>query len=210
MDEYEKHTKKIPSNVQIVLAPSLPDLMFFSNRYMDKKTHPQTFLGVQDISSFPAGAYTGAVCSRNLEGFHVSYAIIGHSERRRYFHETNGEVAGKIREALAASIIPVVCVTRDSILSQANAIETSDRKRVVVAFEPIDHIGTGIADTLEDILEARKLVKEAFGDVPYIYGGSIDTKTDTELLNHKDIDGFLVGNACLNAEAFAQLIQLIQ
>jgi triosephosphate isomerase (TIM) len=202
-DEFEK--KSLPQNVQVILAPPTVDLMFFANRF----TNTEHALAVQDISPFPAGAYTGAISALNLEGFGVRYAIVGHSERRRYFHETIQDVANKAREALTAKIIPIVCVRKEDINGQANALDEDVRKKVIVAFEPVDHIGTGAADTLENILETKKMVKTAFGDVPYIYGGSVDATTDPALLKSSEIDGFLVGSASLSVERFYSLLQLV-
>ncbi len=165
-------------------------------------------LAIQDISPFPAGAYTGAVTARNLDGFGVQYAIVGHSERRRYFYETNQDVANKVTMCVEAGITPIVCVTRDEVEAQANSIADAERKKCIVVFEPVEHIGTGTTDTLEHILKIRARVRTAFGDVPFLYGGSVDTKSDTELLLHKGIDGFLVGSASLDAGEFSKLISV--
>lgn len=210
LETFEKQAHTIPSTTKVVLAPPAVDLMFFANRLQDKKTYPTTTLGIQDISPFPAGAYTGAVSTRNLEGYGVTHAIIGHSERRTYFHETDVDIANKVRESLGAGITPIVCVSQETITSQANAIDNHDRTKVIVAFEPLDHIGTGIADSLDNILRAKELVQEAFGKVPYIYGGSVDLHTELKLLEHSDIDGFLVGSASLDPKTFLSLIHLVK
>lgn len=193
------------STHQIVVAPPSPFLSLAADKFQGTKIK----LAVQDISPFPAGAYTGAVGVKNLEGLKVSYAIVGHSERRRYFHENNNDVANKVRESFLGSLTPVVCVTKGTYKEQAKSIENEYRHKAIVAFEPVEHIGTGIADTLEDILETKDMVKTAFGDVRYIYGGSVDTHTDLEILTHADIDGFLVGGASLDADEFVKLVNLI-
>lgn len=190
----------------IIICPPLP----FIPTVLEIIKNSNLKIGIQDLSSFPAGSYTGAVGTKNLEDLNISYAIVGHSERRRYFHETNSDVANKVREALLADIKPIVCVTKDTIIDQAHALEKADKKNVIVAFEPIANIGTGIADSLDDILKTKKLVLEAFGDVPYVYGGSVDLNTELELLAHDEIDGFLVGTASLDADTFIKLVSLIK
>lgn len=205
---FEKESSSLPATLNVVLAPSTVDLMLFSNHLLDHKLYPQTNLGVQDISPFPAGAYTGAVGSVNLVGFNVTHAIVGHSERRHYFHETYQDVANKVRECVAAKITPIVCVRKDDIVPQVAALEPSLLAQVVVAFEPVDHIGTGAADTLEDIIATKQLVQASFGKVPYIYGGSVDPHTDPNILHSPEIDGFLVGTASLDPQTFLSLLKL--
>ncbi len=186
----------------IVLCPAFPHLSLFDE--VQKIT--TVFIGVQDISPYPAGSYTGAVSSLNLEGLGVKYAIIGHSERRRYFHETNTDVANKVRECIEHNIVPIICVTKDEINAQANAIDESDRKKLLVTFEPIEHIGSDETDTIEHILDVKEHVKTAFGNVPFLYGGSVNSTSDRKLLTSPEIDGFLVGSASLKVETFTDLL----
>lgn len=191
----------IQTSAQIVLCPPLPYLYAF-----DDICTGNIALGVQDVSPYPAGAYTGAIGTHNLDGLNIQYAIIGHSERRKYFHETSSDIAKKVKECLASGIIPIVCVTKDEVNETANALDESEKSKCIVAFEPIEHIGTGESDTLANILETKKWVTTAFGSVPYIYGGSVNTHTDPALLTSKDISGFLVGSATLNAQTFGELV----
>ena len=186
----------------VVLCPPVPYLASFAET-------KNVELGVQDLSPFPAGAYTGAIGTHNLEGLDVRYAIIGHSERRRYFHESPQDVANKVREAVSSGITPIVCVTKEQLNETANAIEREHRAKIMVAFEPIEHIGTGESDTLEDILKTKEWVRAAFGSVPYIYGGSVNPNTDPAILHSDEIDGFLVGTACLDPKTFIELIQKV-
>lgn len=185
---------------RIVLCPPLPHLYLF-----DAIKSESIALGVQDISPYPAGAYTGAIGTLNLDGFDVKYAIVGHSERRTHFHETSSDVASKVRECISAGITPIVCVTKDEINTQANTLDQTERSKCIVAFEPVEHIGTGESDTLEHIIETKKWVQTAFGTVPYIYGGSVNPNTHQSILTSNAIDGFLVGSASLNAQTFFEL-----
>ncbi len=203
---YASYINKYSQTSEVALAPAYPSLSLVAN---EAASLPATSLAVQDISPFPAGAYTGAVNPLNLDGLHVKYAIVGHSERRQYFHETSQEVANKVHEALAAGITPIVCVTKDQVMEQANAIESNERSKILVAFEPIEHIGTGISDSPENIEATKELVIEAFGNVPYIYGGSVNEKTEKEILTNPNIDGFLVGSASLDAVRFEEVLAKI-
>lgn len=189
----------------VVLCPPMPHLYTCTSLIQNN-----VFLGVQDLSSYPAGSYTGAVSTHNLDGFGVKYAIVGHSERRSHFHETNADIANKVKECVAAGITPIVCVSKDEVNATANALDENDRKRCIVAFEPLEHIGTGEADTLEHILETKKWVHIAFGSVPYLYGGSVNVSTDTSILTSPEIDGFLVGGASLDAQGFLSLLSRIK
>lgn len=209
MDGFERSSRTTAPHLTVILAPATPSLMLVSNRLLDDSLYPRTKLAIQDISPFSAGAYTGAVSGINLVGLNVSFAIVGHSERRKYFHETSTEVANKVTQCLESSIVPIVCVTRDQINEQANSLKDEERSKVIVAFEPVEHIGTGEADSLEHILEVKRQVKIAFGDVPFIYGGSIDAQTDKALLTHPEIDGFLVGSASLEVDTFTSVIKQI-
>lgn len=161
-------------------------------------------LAVQDISPFPAGAYTGAVSVRNLAGFGVEYAILGHSERRRYFHETHQEIANKIDQCLSAGITPIVCVDNEYIVEQAAAIPDEHRSQCLVAYEDLAAIGTGNNTALAEVLEQFKIIKAAFGEVPTIYGGSVNGSNTKEYLAHSD--GVLVGTASLKVEDFLAVI----
>lgn len=195
----------IDSPHTLVLCPPAVHLPIFQTL----TTNPSIKLGLQDISPFPAGAYTGAIGTKNVEDLSVEYVIVGHSERRQYFHETSQDVANKIREALQAQIRPIVCVTKNEIHAQAAAIENEYRNKVIVAFEPVEHIGTGVSDTLPDILTAFAEIKDAFGSVHSIYGGSVSSHTPKEILTHQEIDGFLIGTATLDPHSFIHLVQTI-
>lgn len=188
----------------IVLCPPFPFITPIAEKIIS--LHLPLELGTQNLSAFPAGAYTGEVTTRNLEHMNVSFAILGHSERRMYFHETNQDVANKVSLALTSGITPIVCVDEDNVLAQSNAIEDEDRKRCIVAFEPQGHIGTGEPDSLEHILSVAKKVETAFGSVPFLYGGSVHKATADEFMKQQSIHGLLVGGLSLDLSKFLELI----
>lgn len=202
LDGYQEKLINVGEN-QVVIAPPMPALMFVSNRLLQPELR-HTKLGVQDLSPFPAGAYTGAVSARNLEGFKVSYAILGHSERRRYFHETHQEVANKVDQALSAGIKPIVCVDDEYITEQAAAIPAEQRSKCLVAYEDLAAIGTGKNTDLKQVQENFSVIRDAFGQVPLIYGGSVNSSNVSEYLAH--CDGVLVGTASLDVDDFLAVV----
>ncbi len=207
MDIFEKKllTSDLPSSLEIVIAPPMPSMMFVSNRLLKRDLHGQTALAVQDISPYPAGSYTGAVSTQNLQGFRVRYAIVGHSERREYFGENHQGVAKKVAQCLEADITPILCVDDEYIADQAAAIEQSLLKKCVVAYEDLQSIGTGDSQPISHVTEVVQRIKTVFGDVPVLYGGSVDGSNAADYLNV--CNGVLVGGASLDADEFWSVIR---
>jgi triosephosphate isomerase len=177
--------------------------------------------GVQDVSEHDAGAYTGEVSARMLAEFGCRYAIVGHSERRQYFGDTDAIVAAKARAALRAGITPIACVgetldereravTESVVLRQLDAVLAtvgSEVSRIVVAYEPVWAIGTGRtaspaeAQAVHATLRAR-LAKAGAADIRLLYGGSVKADNAAALFAMADIDGGLIGGASLKAAEF--------
>lgn len=163
------------------------------------------FLGVQDISSFPAGRYTGAISVKNLEGFDVKYAIVGHSERRRYFGESHQAVANKVVQCVENGITPIVCVDDEYIRQQSVAIESKYYSKCVVAYEELGAIGTGNNEPLDHVSKVIDLIRSSFDGASVLYGGSVDKDNIKGYL--EITDGVLVGTASLDPDHFAQLVE---
>jgi triosephosphate isomerase len=177
--------------------------------------------GAQDVSEHDAGAYTGEVSARMLAEFGCRYAVVGHSERRQYFGDTDAIVAAKARAALMSGITPIACVgetldereravTEAVVLRQLDAVLAtvgSEVSRIVVAYEPVWAIGTGRtaspaeAQAVHATLRAR-LAKAGAADVRLLYGGSVKTDNAAALFAMADIDGGLIGGASLKAAEF--------
>ena len=177
--------------------------------------------GAQDVSEHDAGAYTGEVSARMLAEFGCRYAIVGHSERRQSFGDTDAIVAAKARAALTAGITPIACigetldereraVTESVVLRQLDAVLAtvgSDVSRIVVAYEPVWAIGTGRtaspaeAQAVHATLRAR-LAKAGAADIRLLYGGSVKADNAAALFAMADIDGGLIGGASLKAVEF--------
>ncbi|MDO8320653.1 triose-phosphate isomerase [Rhodoferax sp.] len=184
-------------------------------------------LGAQDVSSHESGAYTGEISPAMLKEFGLRYVIVGHSERRQYHGETDELVAAKAQRALSTGITPIVCVgetlaereaghTEDVVKRQlAAVIHTNGHciSEVVVAYEPVWAIGTGLSATAEQaqqvhaVLRAQLKAASPNADrIKLLYGGSMNAANAQSLLSQADIDGGLIGGASLKASDFLTII----
>ena len=186
-------------------------------------------LGAQNVYFEKSGAFTGEVTTEMLKSVGVEYVIIGHSERRQYFGETNETVNKKVKACLAAGLTPIICVgetleqrekgvTAEVVSFQTKlALQglTSDQvANLVIAYEPIWAIGTGKTATSREandtIAAIRGTVREVYGsaadEVRIQYGGSMNPKNAAELMSMPDIDGGLIGGASLKAEDFSKVV----
>ncbi len=186
--------------VQPVVAPALPHLHQVKLELPDGVA-----LGAQAVSSFPMGSYTGAVNAQQLKDLGVQYVIVGHSERRRYFHENHQDVAKQVQEVLAQQIKPILCVDKDYIDEQAAALDPKLCRECIVAYEPLAAIGTGQNEPVGQVKTIVAQIREIYGDVPVIYGGSVDQSNIGEYMLVSD--GALVGGASLDAQQFMGILR---
>ena len=187
-------------------------------------------IGAQNMHFEEKGAYTGEVSGKMLKSIGVEYVIIGHSERRQYFAETDETVNKKVKAAFANDLKPIVCVGEsleqreggiafDIITSQTEkaleGLSDNQVENTIIAYEPIWAIGTGKTATSEDANEAIKKIREKIAEiygqnvaerVIIQYGGSMKPSNAKELLEMSDIDGGLIGGASLKAEDFSQIV----
>lgn len=182
----------------VIVAPPTPLLIAVREGLPESMS-----LAAQDVSPFTAGSYTGAVAARTLAGL-VSYAIVGHSERRRHFGETHQSVAQKVTQACSEGLTPVVCVDQDYVAEQAAAIEQELLSKCIVAYEPLGAIGTGNNVSVDEVTTVATSITANFGEVPVLYDGSVKPDNVGEYLLVSD--GVLVGGASLDAAEFAQLV----
>lgn len=187
---------------EVVIAPPYPFLHLVKEKIANNES---LSLAVQDLSAYPAGSYTGEVCTRNLEGLEVKYAILGHSERRRYLGETHLDVANKVSLAVESGMTPIVCVDQEYIEDQALVIESELLPKCIVAYEPLSAIGTGEPLSGQAVLKVVKIIKKYFGEIQVLYGGSVTA--DNVHIYNEVTDGVLVGGASLDPEQFINLIQ---
>jgi triosephosphate isomerase (TIM) len=170
-------------------------------------------VAAQNVHWDTEGAYTGEVSAPMLRELGVYGAIVGHSERRQFFGETDEAVAKRARGALDAGLSVIACVGETEAEREAGETEDVLRRQVsvlgaednlVVAYEPVWAIGTGKTATPETAQEAHAFIKSLL-DVPVLYGGSVKPDNAAELLSQPDVDGALVGGASLDVESFAAI-----
>ncbi|NCN06841.1 MAG: triosephosphate isomerase [Candidatus Pacebacteria bacterium] len=192
-------TAPAAENLEIIIAPSHTSLALFQEFDLD-----QVQLAAQDVSPFPLGAYTGAVAAQQLADLGVRYCLVGHSERRKYFHETDQDVAKKITELFSVGIVPILCLDEPYITSQAQLLSDEQRNGVLLAYEPGAAIGSGYAISVDHVEHVSKQLREYFSTAPILYGGSVDEQNCDEFL--LVTNGILVGTASLDAKQFATIV----
>ena len=195
----------------------------------DKLRGTQYAVGGQNISDKESGAYTGEISASMLQSLNAHYVIIGHSERRQFYHENDSQINDKILHALNAKLKPIVCigetlqerqddetalVLKRQLTAAFENIEQNEHYNIIVAYEPVWAIGTGQAAEENQILEAHKLIKKTLksifdNNIPTLYGGSVTADNALSLINIDHVDGFLIGGASLNSESFCQIIKNI-
>lgn len=213
-------------NVDIVICPAYTSLAYLADDLEDSNIA----IGAQDIYWQEEGAFTGEVSPVMLLDAGCRYVIIGHSERRQFFGETNETVNKKIKAALKHGLLPIVCVGENLREREANQtfkviedhlnhglvdISSSDMLNLVIAYEPVWAIGTGKTATGDQAQEVHKfirdLLKKNYGQevadsVRIQYGGSVKPENITELMNKPDVDGALVGGASLKVDSFSAIV----
>lgn len=213
---------ELDKNTLMVVCPPFPYLEMCSEYSEDSYFMP----GAQNVSDQEGGAYTGEVSAAMLQSLDIAYCIVGHSERRAYYGETDAIVAAKVNQLLAHDIRPIVCC--GEVLEEREAgkqLEVVERQirdglfhltaeqmaEVVVAYEPVWAIGTGKTATPEQAQEIhahiRSLVKKQYGDkvadnLSILYGGSCKPSNAREIFAQPDVDGGLIGGAALKADDF--------
>ena len=220
MEQLEQ--KELPRETQLIVCPPFPYLEMTTDYANDS----YFMVGAQNVSDQEKGAYTGEVSAEMLESMEIDYCIVGHSERRAYYGETDQTVAAKVDRLLAHGLKPIVCVGEvleereggrhlDVVKTQVEQglfhLTAEQMKEVVIAYEPVWAIGTGKTATPEQAQEihahirsllAAKYGKELAEEISILYGGSCKPSNAKELFACPDIDGGLIGGASLKAEDF--------
>jgi len=230
IDGLKARLGSVPPRVTVVICPPFTSLAAAGG--MLKGSHIR--LGAQNMSQHDEGAYTGEISWNMIRSAGCEYVILGHSERRQYFGEKDELINAKAKKAIASSLKPIICVgetlaereggiTDRVITAQVKGVlaglTRSDMASVVVAYEPVWAIGTGKTATPAQAQEVHQLIRKLISqmhDWPLAeqtviqYGGSVKPDNAAELLSQNDIDGALVGGACLKPDTFAAIVNAVK
>lgn len=174
-------------------------------------------VGSQDVSQYDGGPYTGEISAKMIADIGAQFTLIGHSERRHYFAESDEVVARKVKCALAAGLVVIFCVGENLIvrqngraieyvLNQLKVLQDFDLQNIFVAYEPVWAIGSGLSATNEEIGVMHQTIKAHMGPtIPILYGGSVNAANAKSILEVKGVDGVLVGGASLKPDEFIEI-----
>jgi triosephosphate isomerase len=227
MDIIEGCAEVSNESVDILVCPSfihIPDVTTLS-------AETEIFIGAQNVHSMPNGAYTGEISAQMLSEWGVNFCIVGHSERRQHFGETDGIVNAKVKILLQEMIAPIVCVgetllerkagqqeqvVKTQLAGALHDLSAEQMDNVVIAYEPVWAIGTGETATPEQAQAMHAYIRSVLADlydpetaeaVLILYGGSMKPDNASELLRCPDVDGGLIGGASLQASSFLAIVQ---
>ncbi len=222
----QESLKNYKDNCKVVLIPPFIHI----SKIRELLDNEIIFLGGQNCSNKAEGAYTGEISAEMLWSAGADYVLVGHSERRQYYGETNKTCAEKIDLALDNQLLPIYCVgetleqreknetfkvIEEQMKIGAFGLEPSDFEQIVIAYEPVWAIGTGLTATKEQAQEVhafiRKLIEKQYdknisSKTTILYGGSCKPSNAEELFAQPDVDGGLIGGAALNADDFVKII----
>ena len=185
------------------------------------------WIGVQNINSNESGAYTGEVSIKMIDSY-ANFVILGHSERREYFNESNEEINKKVITVLKCKLEPILCIGETLKQRKNNEVQITLKKQlskclqnvdsnVIIAYEPVWAIGTGETATSEIIVEAHQMIRNILNDIGFdgekisiLYGGSVNKNNANELISLNNVDGFLIGGASLDVKHFYDIYKIIE
>lgn len=194
-----------------------------SNIYLAAANIPNISLGSQNVSMYEMGPHTGEVSASQLKQLGVSYCLVGHSERRKEQHETNIEIRNKIKNLLNQGIIPILCIgetkeeknTAHTVIYQELqealiGLPAEELKKVIIAYEPVWSIGTGLIPTSTEIESIVTKIKETYPNNLVLYGGSVTLENIEKLTQENAVDGYLLGGLSLQLDKVQKLIDKIE
>ncbi len=193
-------------HMKVIIAPPFIFLEPLK-RILDKHALSHLSLAVQDLSPFPTGSYTGAVAADMVRGL-VDFAILGHSERRRHFHESHQEIANKVSETVDAGITPILCVDLPYAGKQLTTLNDKDFDELLIGYGPVEAIGLDIARDPEDTSKAIEEIQAMVPGKAILYGGSVSADNAASYLRIPGVAGLMVASAGMDPIAFADICKI--
>ena len=204
---YLQEIKKINTNNTMILCPTFLNIPLADG----------VLLGSQNVSKFDNGAYTGEISVEQLKSYNVKYSIVGHSERREYQKETNEDIKEKIIKLIENDIIPILCIGesklerdiktyKEVLKEELSILNDINNTNIIIAYEPVWSIGTGIVPTDYQIEEVFELIKSSFPNNKILYGGSANNDNIDTLKEIKLIDGYLLGGLSLKPDKLQEFL----
>ena len=211
------YQKLLPNseNCTVICSPHI-----YLNRLQNDKKN--MFSGAQDVSIHSDGAFTGEISAKMLRDENINFCLVGHSERRKHFYESNETVKIKIKNLIDNQIIPVICVGESLEEKEKNltkyilnkqleegVAELANHQNAIIAYEPIWAIGSGLTPTLNEINDVHffiKNVNKKFNKFKILYGGSVNASNSNNINCLENVDGCLIGGASLNVDEFNKII----
>ena len=216
--DYIKNIDLVESNKIdncLIICPPIP--------YINEIKSKSFFLGAQNCSEKLEGAYTGEISVKMLRDIGCAFCIIGHSERRNSFNDTDEIIYQKLNNCLQNDIVPILCIGETLLQKKDNLTnevlknqlqrclsQNFNLENLIIAYEPIWSIGTGMVPKVEEISITHKYIKEKIfseSKIKILYGGSVKSNNYKEIINTSEVDGLLVGGASINIEEFNKIIK---
>lgn len=189
--------------------------------------------GAQNVSTEKSGAFTGEISADMISDFGCKYTLVGHSERRNIYGETDGDVSKKVRMLLSKGIVPMICVgekldarkdgsfesvIKTQLTHSLAGLRREDAKNIIIAYEPVWAIGTGVVASTEQIAGTHRFIRQVLCEmfcvegkkIPILYGGSVKPDNIKGISGVADVGGFLIGGASLKTESFTQMIRIVE
>lgn len=191
------------ADIDVVLAVPA---FYLERVYQKTRALAGVSLAAQGVSPYPQGSYTGALPTAWLRGL-VRYTLLGHRERRRYFHESIQDVARQVYESLAEELQPIVCIDRGLLVPQTAALAVEELGRVIWAYTPETTVALEMARSEEDIVAMMAQAVKKTDNQPMLYGGGVTAANGRVIGQIPGVAGIMLGQGCLDAQAFAGLIR---
>lgn len=215
--DYLERLNKVETDFELILCPTHLNI---ANTELVKAK-----LGAENVSSRKDGAYTGEVSASQLKSYDIEYTIVGHSERREYQKETFEDINEKVKRLFEENITPILCIgeskeqrentdfkafLEEEITTALAGLTEEQKSKVIIAYEPIWSIGTGIIPTEEQIIDVFDFIKEKLPTTKVLYGGSANVNNIEMLNTIKQIDGYLLGGLSLKPEELQTFLDIMK